>query len=128
MPMVIVNFSHPFTTDQIAQLVELLHQPVEREIEVTTQFDHGRPFGEQARALVDAVGLTSEEWQTLPLLVNLPSLNVISALVLAELHGRTGYFLSVIRLRPVEGSMPPRFEVAEMVNLQAAREGARTLR
>jgi hypothetical protein len=45
---------------------------------------------EQARALVESVGLSAEEWQTPPLLINLPSLNVIAALVLAEAHGRCG--------------------------------------
>jgi hypothetical protein len=34
----------------------------------------------------------------------------------------------MVRLRPVTDSLPPRFEVAEVVNLQALREGARKRR
>jgi hypothetical protein len=77
---------------------------------------------------LDRVGLTSQEWQTLPILVNLPSLNVIAAVLLAELHGRTGHFPAVIRLRPIPNSTPPQFEVAEVLNLQAIRDSARQRR
>jgi hypothetical protein len=80
------------------------------------------------RQVVDAVGLTPEEWQTLPLVVNLPSLNVIAALVIAELHGRCGYFPAVLRLKPVPQTTPPRFAVAEIVNLQTVRDEARQTR
>jgi len=48
--------------------------------------------------------------------------------VLAELHGRCGYFPSILRLKPVAGSTPPRFEVAETVNLQAVRDTSREAR
>jgi len=77
---------------------------------------------------VDGAGLTAEEWQTLPLLVNPPSLSVIAGLVLAEIHGRAGYFPAVVRLRPVAGAVPPRFEVAEILNLHEARNIARAER
>jgi hypothetical protein len=46
-------------------------------------------------------------------------------MTLAELHGRMGYFPPILRLRPVEGAIPPRFEVAEIINLQALRDAAR---
>ena len=72
--------------------------------------------------------LTSEAWQTTPLLIVLPALNFITAVLLAELHGRMGYFPPIVRLRPAAGSTPPRFEVAEIINLQAVREGARRQR
>jgi hypothetical protein len=72
--------------------------------------------------------LTPEEWQTAPLLVVLPSLNYIAAIVLAELHGRMGYFPSVVRLRPVEDALPPRYEVTEIINLQGVRDAARKKR
>jgi hypothetical protein len=72
--------------------------------------------------------LSSEELQTKPILVNLPSLNTIAALLLAELHGRMGYFPPVLRLRPVSGVTPPRFEAAEIINLQEIRDSARKQR
>ena len=47
---------------------------------------------------------------------------------LAELHGRMGYYPPVVRLRPVPDSLPPRYEVAEILNLQAVRDDARRKR
>ena len=37
-------------------------------------------------------------------------------------------FPALLRLRPVAGSAPPQFEVAEIVNLQQVREEARKKR
>lgn len=124
----VINFTHPFIASQTAALEQLSGERVESVIEVKTQFDAGQSFIEQAHELVNAVGLTDAEWQTLPLLVNLPSFNVIAALVLAELHGRMGYFPAVIRMRPVADTTPPQFEVAEIINLQAVRDRARQSR
>lgn len=126
--MIILNFSHPLTADHLAQLEAVAGQPVECVIDALAQFDNAQPFLPQVVALVDAVGLSPTEWQTLPLLVNPPSLNIIAVTLLAELHGRMGYFPTVVRLRPVAGSTPPRFEVAEVVNLHSVREAARNKR
>lgn len=77
---------------------------------------------------MEAVGLADAEWQTLPLLINLPSHNIIAALVLVELHGRMEYFPAAIRLRPIPHATPPQFEVAEIINLQAVCDQARQTR
>jgi hypothetical protein len=79
-------------------------------------------------ALVDSVDLAPSDWQTQPLLVVPPSLNFIAVTLLAELHGRMGYFPPVVRLRPVAGSTPTRYEVAEIINLQQVRDEARSRR
>lgn len=126
--MLLLNFSHPLTPDHIRQVEELTGQKVERVIEIPTQIDLQQPLGPQVVALADAAGLSPAEWQTLPLLVNPPSLNFIAVALLAELHGRCGYFPSMLRIRPVPGSTPPRYEVAEIVNLQTLREEARKRR
>lgn len=126
--MILINFSHPLTKTQRADIEQFTHQSISRLIEQKAQFDVGANFATQATALVDAVGLLPTEWQQAPLLVNLPSLNFGAAAVLAELHGRCGYFPPIVRLRPVANSLPPRYEVAEIVNLQALREAARSRR
>src|SRR6266508_4569486 len=126
--MTLVNFTHPLTPAHLAQVEQLTGQVVERVVDVKTQFDSERPFGEQTRMLVESVGLSTQEWQTVSLLINLPSLNIIAALVLAELHGRCGYFPPIIRLTVVSGSLPPQFQVAEILNLQSVREAARSTR
>ncbi len=126
--MILLNFSHPLTDPQREQIESLAGQPIAREIHLPAQFDHQQPFGPQLDALLLRAGLTAEQWQTESILVNPPSLNFITALLLAELHGRMGYFPPCLRLRPVKDALPPRFEVAEILNLQARRDAARATR
>lgn len=126
--MILLNFSHPLTEKHLVQIESLTGQKMGRLIELNSQVDHQQPLVPQVVALVDQVGFTPEEWQTLPLLINPPSLNVIVTVLLAELHGRCGYFPAILRLRPVEGCIPPQFEVAEVLNLQSVRDKARKKR
>jgi hypothetical protein len=123
--MILLNFSHPLTPDHLAQVEALTGQKVERVAEVHSQIDPQQPLVPQAVALADQAGLSPAEWQTLPILVNPPSLNFIAVTLLAELHGRCGYFPAHLRMRPVQGSLPPQYEVAEVLDLQAARDAAR---
>ncbi len=126
--MLILNFSHPLTAEHLAQVEALTGTAGVRVLDIPTHFDPALPFAPQVAALVEQIGLTSSEWQTQPILINPPSLNMIAAALLAELHGRMGYFPPVLRLRAIEGVLPPRFEVAELINLQAVREQARRRR
>jgi hypothetical protein len=126
--MILLNFSHPHTPEQTAQIESQLGQSLEHILEIPVQFDPQMPFQPQLDQLMGQLPLTPQEWQGEPILVNLPSLNVIAALLLAELHGRMGYFPPVLRLRPVEGALPPRFEAAETLNLQGVRDTARKKR
>jgi len=126
--MLLLNFAHPLTQEQIAQIEALTGQQVVRVVDVPSQIDPHQALAPQVVAMADAAGLAPAQWQTEPLLVNLPSLNFSAACLLAELHGRMGYFPPALRLRPVKDAVPPRFEVAEVMNLQAVREGARSRR
>jgi len=126
--MLILNFSHPLTGEHVKQIEAITGQAVAEMRPVPAQFDHQQPFVPQVEALVEACHLTPEEWQTRPILVQPPSLNLIAVTLLAELHGRMGYFPPVVRLRPVEESVPTRYQVAEVINLQQARDDARRRR
>jgi hypothetical protein len=126
--MILINFSHPLTEAQRQTIETLAGQKISRLIERMAFFDLKQPFSEQATALVAGLGLSPEAWQQTPLLVNLPALNFAAAAVLAELHGRCGYFPPILRLRPVAGSLPPQYEVAELLNLQQLRDEARQRR
>ncbi len=126
--MVLLNFSHPLTAEQLRRIEELAGEAVDRVVGVDAQIDPQEPLAPQVAALADRAGLTPEEWQTLPILVVPPSLSFSAVTLLAELHGRCGYFPPVVRLRPVPGAVPPRFEVAEILDLQGVREEARRRR
>jgi hypothetical protein len=126
--LLLLNFSHPLTGAQRAELETRTGQFITRLVEVMPQFVHEEPFAPQIRTLLDRLGLTQVEWQTLPILVNLPGYAPGAAALLAELHGRMGYFPAVIRLQPVAGSSPTTYSVAEIINLQALRDDARQTR
>jgi hypothetical protein len=123
--MILLNFSHPLTTAHLEQVEAMTGQKIERVIELKTQFDQEQPFVPQTKDLMDRVGLSPEQWQTAPLLINPPSFHVIAATLLAELHGRMGNFPAILRLKPIPHSTPPQFQVAEVINLQAVRDAAR---
>ena len=125
--MLILNFTHPLTLEQRAQIEALAHTSIEEIRTIPVQIDQAGPLEPQIIAIVDAVGLTSEEWQTRPLLINPPGYAPAAFVLLAELHGRIGHFPSIIRLRPQSGPVTT-FEVAELLNLQAVREAARQRR
>ncbi len=131
--MLILNFAHPLTDEHLARIEELTGQKPERVIVINSQIDTQQPLAPQVVAMADAAGLTPEEWQTLPILINPPALNFSAVALVAELHGRMGYFPPCIRMRPVVDEhgnrvVPPRFEVAEILNLQGVRDEARLRR
>ncbi len=122
--MLILNFTHPLTNEQKAQIGEIAGATIDEVRTIPVQIEQAEPLEPQIRAIVDAVQLTSEEWQTIPLLVNPPGYAPAAFVLLAELHGRIGHFPPLIRLRPKPGPVPA-YEVAELLNLQSIRESAR---
>jgi hypothetical protein len=126
--MLLLNFSHPITQEQLARIRELVGRDVESVITIPTQFDLGRPFVEQVREFLTMVQLTPEQWQTVPMIINPPGMAQITAVLLAEIHGRSGYFPTILRLRPITKMVPTQFEVAELLNLQGVRDDARAQR
>src|SRR5260370_29017461 len=125
--MLILNFSDRLKSEQRAQIEVLAHTSIEEVRTIHVQIDQSEPLEPQISAIVDAVGLSSEEWQTLLLLINPPGYAPAAFVLLAELHGRVGHFPSLIRLRPKAGPVTG-YEVAELLNLQNIREGARKRR
>jgi len=126
IPIILLNFSHPITPEQMGQVEYLTARKIECLIEINSQIDPQQQLVTQVRALVEQTGLSSSEWQGKSILVNPPSLNFITLVLMAELHGRCGYFPPVIRFRPVAGCLPPQYEVAEILDLQGIRDSARS--
>lgn len=121
--MLILNFAHPLTDAHKAQIEELANLAISEIRTIPMQIDQAQPLGSQISTIVDAIQLSSQEWQTCPLLINPPGYAPAAFVLLAELHGRIGHFPSLIRLRP--RSCSAMYEVAELLNLQAVREAAR---
>jgi len=123
--MLLLNFSHPLTFEQKQAIEGIIKQPLSRLLEPGAQLDVTAPFVPQVATMIDQIGLSPTEWQHTPFIVMLPTLNFAAGVMLAELHGRCGYFPPIVRLRPMKGAMPPQFEVAEIINLNEVREMAR---
>lgn len=96
--MILLNFAHLLTDEHIAQIERLTGQKVERVVVIDSQIDPQQSLAPQIVAMADAAGLSPEEWQTLPILLNPPALNFSAVALLAELHGRMGYFPPCIRM------------------------------
>ncbi len=125
--MILLNYAHPLHDQQLSQLERMLgSMPEVRDL--PNQVDRSRSLAALARELADAAGLRPRDWQTQPLLVNPPGLAPIALALIAELHGRCGGFLSILSIRPVAGSTPTRYEIAEISNLQTIRDTARLQR
>ena len=124
--LTLLNFSHPLTADQIAHVEAQLRRDVAYVMDRVVAFDPQQPFADQARRLVDTIDLAPDQWQSRPLVVNLPGFSPIAAALLAELHGRCGGFPAVIRMKH-EGALNE-YAVAEVIGLQEIRETARKRR
>ncbi len=127
MRIVVLNYSHPLSADQLARLVTILGE-TPLVCELATQVDRDRPLAEVALELAEQAGLSRSAWQTTPLLLNPPALAPLALALIAEIHGRSGGFPAMLNIRPVANSLPTRYEVAEVVNLDALRQAARSRR
>ena len=125
--MLILNFSHHLADNCQEQIEKLKGISIDEIRDIPVHINQLEPLEPQITTIVDATGLSSEEWQTRPLLINPPGYAPAAFVLLAELHGRIGHFPSLIRLRPKVGPVTT-YEVAELLNLQAIREEARLQR
>ncbi len=122
--MLILNFTHPLTTEQCAQIEVLAHETIAEVRTIAVQIDQAEALEPQINRIIDEAGLSCEEWQTRPILINPPGYAPAAFVLLAEVHGRIGHFPTLVRLRPRHGTVTT-YEVAELLNLQTIRETSR---
>ncbi len=126
--MILLNFSHPLIPDQLQTIVTLAGGVDISVHDIPTHIDNQAPLLSQVVALVDAVPLSPVTWQSTPIAINPPGYAPVVAVLVTELHGRMGHFPTLVRMRPVLGATPTRYEVVELLNLQNIREHARARR
>lgn len=126
--MFVLNFSHPLTPEQKNELTGLVEYPegspasttvqeVEREIIIPSQMDNGQPFIPQLYRRFSEIPLTDHEWKNADFAIVPPAYAPACFIVAAMLYDKIGDFPKVIRIRPVAGAIPPRFEVAEVMRV-----------
>lgn len=126
--MILLNFSHPLTPNQQHAIAQMVIVPYDKMVTIPCHLDIDQLFAEQVVAIVDSAKLTAKEWQGEQLLVNLPALSTAAVLVLVELHGRCGYYPPCIRLKREADSMLPVYVLAEILDVDAQRQLARSKR
>ena len=122
-----INFGHPLSAESLALISDMCDCTLSQIVDVKVQVSQDAPFSPQIASIMDSVPLTPHQWQTSPFLVILPGLAAAAGCILAEIHGRCGYFPTICRLKPV-GGPPPKFEPAELIGLSSVRELAREKR
>lgn len=126
--MIIINFAHPLTTTQKQQIEAKAGQAITAVYHHPPHFDNHQPYTRQVTTLLNQIPLTTHDWQTNPILINLPSYAPITAVLLATIHARTGHFPAIIRLRPNDSGPLTTYDIAEIINLQAIRNQNRAVR
>lgn len=114
-PLIVLNFADPLTVAQQERIVALIGRSIDRLIEVPCQIDLQKPLSFQVVDLVNELGMTYTEWNISEIFVNLPNDSVVAAVLIAEIHGRMGYFPHVLRL----------FPAYEIINLWAQSDNAK---
>jgi len=118
---VLINFGRPITVLQRKQIETILPIQVDEQINVPYLLDDDQPYSPQIERLVRTVPLTVEEWQSLPLLVNIHPFAPAAAGIVALIHGLRGCFPDIVRMRRGEIE----WEVVEILCLQDLRNSAR---
>lgn len=124
---VVLNFSHPFTDEQkveIANLLGIMMEEVQFQtnLSIQYQYENTEELVAQVMRQVASVGLSGSDWQTQRIVVNLPAHSGGAMIALTEMHGRMGYFPTVLRVERADDG----FHFTEVVDLEALRLRALT--
>lgn len=121
----VVNFYHLLKPDQIKDMQRMQQWPSIEVIDARLgTVPEKKNFTRYLLNHIESIDLTAEEWQTACLAVIPAGYAPAWSIILAELHGRLGYFPDIVRFRPSE-SGPENYEVAEIVALREIRNKAR---
>ena len=127
---VVLNFSgHPVLPGQKQAIERIMQWPSSEVVTVALgNVPEDHKFVATIEKAIEQIKLSSDQWQTTPLVVIPAGYAAVWSVVLAELHGRLGYFPDVVRLRPAAPGSCEKFEVADVINLREVRHQSRDKR
>lgn len=126
--MVLLNFSHPITNAQRAEIADELNIDEDEELnikDISCHLDLNQPLAPQIVALADAAKLSSGDWWGLYIVINPPALSIAAVMLAAEMRGRCGHSLPVIRFKLQVDAIPPVYVLAEVIDLDSQHSNAR---
>lgn len=122
--MILVNMGHPVNESQLAEVRAHFGEDV-KEIPVNSYLDINQPFTNQ---IIERV---SKVVNSLPLDERIaivpPSLSHAAVLVVMEFFGQIGRMPEIVRWKKVSNN-PPRYGLAEVIQLETFRVRARSRR
>ena len=126
----VINFSaHPLMPAQQQAIQAKMGWPAVEIIETNLgNVPESRDFVAKTLQCLNNIDLLPQDWQTHPLVVVPAGYASAWSVLLAELHGRIGYFPDMVRLRPAPVGATEKYEVAEIVELRQIRNQARAKR
>lgn len=125
--MIVLNFAHPLNQTQVKQLEDLCLDTVE-EIRIPVQLDLEQPVDNQIQQIVNGIGWSIEQWQKQEYLVIPPSLSTASAVLIADILGRSGALPLIVRSKMVGEGVFSRWEIAEIVSLESVKNAYKDTR
>jgi hypothetical protein len=116
----LLNFAHPIMDKQLNRLDQLIGVRTYEVNNVPVQFDARDSFVQQVNnLLVEFEKEYKGRWKKEQYLVNFPSLNFITVLLLIRMHKWMGHYPKIIRIARDEKSRSPKFEVVEVIDLDS---------
>ena len=127
---IILNFSgHPVLPGQLKAIEKILQWPSPKVIDVpVVTIAKDRNFMTNIVKAIEKVDLSPVQWQASNIVALPAGYSAIWSIVLAEIHGRLGYFPDVVHLQPSAAAAAEKFEVAEIMNLRQVRHASRVKR
>ena len=127
---IVLNFSgHPVLPGQLKTIEKLLQWPATRVMDVQVgTIAEDKNFIANIVKAIEKIDLSPVQWQASSIVAIPAGYSAIWSVVLAEIHGRLGYFPDVVHLRPSSAVTGEKFEVAEIMNLRQVRHSSRDKR
>ncbi|MBN1220834.1 MAG: hypothetical protein JXM69_18070 [Anaerolineae bacterium] len=126
----VLNFSaHPIMPSQRQAIRTAMNWPTLEVIDAGLgNVPEDKDFVAEAINHLERIDLLPSEWQIFPMVVVPAGYAPVWSVLLAELHGRLGYFPDMVRLRPTLVEAEEKYEVAQIVSLREIRNQARAKR
>jgi hypothetical protein len=123
----VLNFSgHPVLPGQIKSIEKMQEWPTAKVIDVPVgTIAEDRKFVANVVRAIENIDLSPEQWQKAGIVAIPAGYSAIWSVLLAEMHGRLGYFPDIVHLRPSSTTSEEKFEVAEIMNLREVRHSSR---
>jgi hypothetical protein len=113
----LLNFSHPLSESQLAQIALLAGRPIGEVRTIPSRVDQdASSMHREVDRLLALTGVADDEWKSLDLLVILPSLSIVAVLLAVELQFLCGFgSVGLVRIKTVKTGAVTVYQPAEVL-------------